>query len=53
MTEVMTGIAIQNELNSMSNAGSSAAGSRARHKARNMGQGRDKKTEKAMDDLGL
>ncbi len=53
MGEVMTGIAIQQELNSMSNAGSSAVGSRTRHKAKNMGQNRDQQVNKQMKDLGL
>lgn len=53
MGEVMTGIAIQQDLNSMSSAGSSAAGSRMRHKARNMGQNRDQQVNQQMKDLGL
>ena len=53
MGEVMTGIGIQSELNSMSNAGSSAAGSRMRSGARDAGQGQTQRQEQAMDDLGL
>lgn len=53
MGEVMTGIAIQQELNSMSNAGSSAAGSRVRHNAKNLGQNRDQQVNKQIQDLGL
>jgi len=51
--ETMTGIAISNELNSMSSAGSSAAGSAARSDARGIGQSRDDAQQKAMDDLGF
>ena len=53
MGEALTGIAIQNELNSMSNAGSSAAGSRARSGVRDVGANQNDRTDKAMDDLGL
>jgi len=53
MGETMTGIGIQNELNSMSNAGSSAAGSRARSGARDFGSDQTRRQENAMDDLGL
>lgn len=53
MGEVMTGISIQNELNSMSNAGSAAVGSSARHNARQLGQSQTDRHTQAMDDLGL
>lgn len=53
MAETMTGISIQNELNSMSSAGSSAAGSAARGNARAVGQARDQRQQQVMDDLGL
>ncbi|GMV90657.1 MAG: hypothetical protein AMXMBFR82_04350 [Candidatus Hydrogenedentota bacterium] len=53
MGETMTGIGIQNELNSMSSAGSSAAGSRARGGARDIGSQQTQRQEQAMDDLGL
>lgn len=53
MGETMTGIGIQNELNSMSNAGSSAAGNRARGGARDFGSQQTQRQERAMDDLGL
>ena len=53
MGEMMTGIAIQGELNSMSNAGSSAAGTRARGGARNMGQQQTQRQNQVMNDLGL
>ena len=53
MGETMTGIGIQNELNNMSSAGSSAAGSRARGGARDVGQQQTQRQEQAMDNLGL
>lgn len=53
MGEVMTGISIQNELNSMSSAGSAAAGSSARHNARQLGQSQTDRQTRAMDELGL
>ena len=53
MGEAMTGIGIQSELNSMSNAGSSAAGSRMRGDARGIGQDQTQRQEQAMDNLGL
>lgn len=53
MGETMTGIGIQQELNSMSNAGSSAANSRARGGAHDIGAQQTQRQEKAMDDLGL
>jgi hypothetical protein len=40
MTEALTGIGIQQELNSMSNAGTSAAGSRLRQQAKDLGKSR-------------
>jgi hypothetical protein len=53
MGETMTGIGIQSELNSMSSAGSSAAGSRARSGARDVGSQQTQRQDRAMDDLGL
>jgi hypothetical protein len=53
MAETMTGISIQNELNSMSSAGSSAAGGSARGNARAAGQAHDQRQQQVMDDLGL
>jgi len=53
MGEVMTGMAVQKELNSMSNAGSSAVGGYGRRKLRDATQGRNAQQEKVMDDLGL
>jgi hypothetical protein len=51
--ETMTGIGISNQLDNMSSAGSSAAGSSMRTNARSIGAGHDAKQQKAMDDLGL
>lgn len=53
MGEAMTGIAIQNELGQMNQSGVSAAGSRMRQSAGNLGQGQDARNNQAMDDLGL
>lgn len=53
MTEAMTGIGMQRQLDNMSNAGSSAAGSRARGDVRGIGQDHTQRQEQAMDDLGL
>jgi hypothetical protein len=53
MGEMMTGIGMQQELNNMSSAGSSAAGSRMRGQSRNVGTQQTDKQNKAMDDLGL
>lgn len=52
MGEVMTGIGIQNELNRMSSAGSSAASSRMRQNARNAGQDHDQRNQQVMNELG-
>lgn len=52
MGEVMTGIGIQNELNNMSSAGASAAGSRMRQNARNLGQVQNQQAEKALGEVG-
>ncbi|MCL4218247.1 MAG: hypothetical protein KJ052_14765 [Candidatus Hydrogenedentes bacterium] len=51
--ETMTGIAIQQDLNNMSNAGTSAAGGRARTDARSFGAGQTDQQNQTMDDLGL
>jgi len=53
MGEVMTGIGIQNQLNSMSNSGSSAAGSYARQSIGNTTGQHNQQQEQAMDNLGL
>jgi hypothetical protein len=53
MGEAMTGIAIQNQMNSQSNAGSSAAGSYGRQKVRNQGNAHSQRQLQVMDDLGL
>lgn len=51
--EVVTGIGISNTLDNMSTAGSSAAGSRARGNARDIGGNGDDRANAAMDNLGL
>lgn len=51
--ETMTGVAIQQELNSNSNAGTSAAGTRGRAGAHDAGATQNERHEKALDDLGL
>lgn len=51
--ETMTGIGISNQLDNMSTAGSSAAGTTMRQGARGIGQAHDAQQQKAMDDLGL
>lgn len=51
--ETMTGIGISNQLDNMSTAGSSAAGTSMRQGARGIGQAHDAQQQKAMDDLGL
>jgi hypothetical protein len=53
MTEMMTGVGMQQELNRMSTGGSSAAGSRMRHNARELQTGQDERTNRTMDNLGL
>ena len=53
MGEVMTGIAISNQLDSMSNAGSAAAGSRARAGIGSATQQHDQQQQKTLNDLGL
>ena len=53
MAEVVTGMGVQKQLNSMSNAGSSSAGGYGRRKLRGATKDRNKQQEKAMDDLGL
>lgn len=52
MGEMMTGIAMQNELNSMSNAGSASAGSYMRGKVNQQGQYGDRQSQ-VMDELDL
>lgn len=51
--EAMTGISMQEQLNSMSNAGANAAGSRARMGARGIGDQHTQQQERVMDNLGL
>lgn len=53
MGEVMTGIGMQNQLNSMSNAGTSAAGGYARRGVQNATQQQNQNQEKALKDLGM
>lgn len=50
--EAMTGIGIQNQLNSMSNAGSSAAGSRMRQSAGTIQENYNQRQQEALDQLG-
>lgn len=52
MGEAMTGIGIQNQLNNMSNAGSSAAGSRARTGAGTIQDNYNQRQQEALDQLG-
>lgn len=51
--EALTGIAIQQDLNNMSTAGSSAASSRMRSGARGVQQDHSQRQNQVMDDLGL
>lgn len=51
--ETMTGIGISNQLDNMSTAGSSSAGTSMRQGARGIGQAHDAQQQKAMNDLGL
>jgi len=51
--EAMTGIAIQQQLNSMSSGGTDAAASRARAGARGIGDQHTRQQERVMDNLGL
>ena len=53
MGEVMTGIAMQRELNNFSNAGTNAAGNRAGDASRGFGNARSQHQLDTMDDLGL
>ena len=53
MGEAMTGLAIQQELNRMSNAGAGSAGTRTRERARSVQGGHDARNQKVMDSLGL
>jgi len=52
MGETMTGIGISNQLDSMSNAGSAAAGSHARRGIENAQQQHNQQQERALRDLG-
>lgn len=53
MGEAMTGIAMQQQLNSNSNAGTSAAGARGRSGARSAAAEQTQRQEKALNDLGF
>ena len=53
MGEVMTGIGIQNQLDSMSQSGANAAGGYARQKMGGVTQQHNQQQEKAMDQLGM
>ncbi|MBI2433948.1 MAG: hypothetical protein HYV26_13860 [Candidatus Hydrogenedentes bacterium] len=53
MGEAMTGIAMQNQLNSMSNAGASAAGTRMRGATRENAGDHNAMQNQVMDNLGL
>ncbi|MBX3180981.1 MAG: hypothetical protein KF886_26855 [Candidatus Hydrogenedentes bacterium] len=53
MGEAMTGIAIQEELNRSSNAGSAAAGTRGRTGARGAAATQDERQQRALDELGF
>lgn len=53
MGEAMTGIAISNQLDSMSTGGAAAAGSRTRGAAHGIADGGNDRTNAAMDGLGL
>ncbi|MBI5092631.1 MAG: hypothetical protein HZB26_09350 [Candidatus Hydrogenedentes bacterium] len=52
MGEVMTGIGISNQLDSMSNAGSASAGSYARGKLQSSQEQHNQQQERALQDLG-
>jgi hypothetical protein len=53
MAEVMTGIAIQNQLNSMSNAGTGAAQGHARRSLDATRQQHDQQQQRVLNDMGL
>ena len=53
MGEMVTGMAMQQELNSMSNAGANAAGSRARAQGRSIQTNQNQRHNAVMDELGL
>lgn len=53
MGEAMTGIAMQEQLNSNNNAGSAAAGSRGRSGARDAAARQTDRQQKALDELGF
>lgn len=53
MGETLTGIGVQQQLNSMNQSGTSAAGSYARQSIREKAATGDQRTNQAMDDLGL
>jgi len=50
---MMTGIGVQQQLNSMGQSATSAAGGYARRGVRGATQKHDKKQQRAMDELGL
>lgn len=53
MAEVMTGVGVQQQLNSMSNAGANSAGGYSRRKLGNITEQRNKQQEKALNNLGF
>lgn len=53
MTESMTGMGIQQELNNMNQSGTNAASGRMRNNARNIGAGHDERMNNTMNQLGL
>ncbi|MBN2308194.1 MAG: hypothetical protein JXR94_04440 [Candidatus Hydrogenedentes bacterium] len=53
MGEAITGMGVQQELNNMSGAGASAAGSRMRQQSRGAGQDRNNQIDGQMEKLGL
>ena len=53
MGEVMTGMGIQNELNSMGNSGASSVGGYGRRNIRSQAGNHNQRQEQVMDDLGL
>jgi len=53
MTEAMTGMGIQQQLNNMNQSGANAASSRMRNNARSIGAGHDERMNNTMNQLGL
>lgn len=53
MTETMTGMGMQQQLNNMNQSGTNAASGRMRNNARNIGAGHDERTNNTMNQLGL